>query len=295
MRYLTPLLAVALLAACSSKPATTASPLQETKPSELALPDVPDSLTLPEARAAYVVSHFWDKMDFADTALSLDTAFMEQSFANFASVLPLADSASVATGVDRLMSGAEAVAGVRDFVAYIAEHYLYDPASPMYNEDSYIYFLRRDLASPTLSDAEKVRPAELLKGALKNRPGMTAANFSLITRDGRTADLHSLVAANPGTTVLIFYDPDCDTCHSVIERLSKATFTDGTQIIAVDAEGDRAQWDDTKASMPAGWTVAYATTPVLDEELYLLPAMPTIYILDRDSRVLIKDADPSGI
>ena len=295
MRNLAPILAVALLAACSSRPATTASPLQEAKPSELPLPEVPDSLASPQLRAAFVVEHFWDKMDFADTTLSLDMAFMEQSFANFASVLSLADSVSVATGVDRLMSGAEAVDGVRDFVAYIAEHYLYDPASPMYSEDAYIHFLRRDIASPALSEAEKMRPRELLKGALKNRPGSIAANFRLTTREGRATDLHTLVADNPGTTILLFYDPDCENCKEVIARLSQASLSEGTQIIAVDAEGDHEQWLSGLAQLPASWTVAFADTPILDQELYLLPAMPTIYILDRDSRVVIKDANPAAI
>ncbi len=61
----------------------------EVSTSELPMPDVPDSLQSVEERAAYVVAHYWDAMDFTDRALSLDTAFIEQNFANFAAILPM--------------------------------------------------------------------------------------------------------------------------------------------------------------------------------------------------------------
>ena len=75
----------------------------------------------------------------------------------------------------------------------------------------------------------------------------------------------------------------------MIERLRHTAFPPGTAILAIDAEDDRRQWERTCASLPAGWTVGYALDPILDNETYVLPAMPVIYLLDSGATVLAKD------
>ena len=45
-------------------------------------------LTASEERAEYIISRFWDGMDFADTLRSRDRQFMEQNFVNFLSLFP---------------------------------------------------------------------------------------------------------------------------------------------------------------------------------------------------------------
>ena len=49
------------------------------------LPDVPDTLTAPEDRAAYLSLHYWDHFDFADTSLISRPEITEQAFVDFAS------------------------------------------------------------------------------------------------------------------------------------------------------------------------------------------------------------------
>lgn len=61
---------------------------------ELALPTVPDSLRTPAERADYILLHFWDAMEWGDSAVVRDGAWMEQTFVNFASLIPYASSAA---------------------------------------------------------------------------------------------------------------------------------------------------------------------------------------------------------
>ena len=60
------------------------------------MPEVPSSLTKPAERADYLLTRFWDGIDFSgkDSCVR-DTAFMEQSFVDFLSVMPHASSDSV--------------------------------------------------------------------------------------------------------------------------------------------------------------------------------------------------------
>lgn len=257
--------------------------------SELPLPEVPAELTEPKERCAYVLEHFWDRMDFRDRSLTADTAFMEQNFVNFAALFGYADSVAVDRGVRILLDRGSIDSGAYDMITSTAARYLNEPNSPMYSEEFYAHFLRAMIAGNVLSDSEKDRPRYQLEVAMKNRPGSRAADFRFRRRDGGESRLSDFCRERD-MTLLLFYDPDCENCKSVIERLADTRLPEGTGILAVDAEGDAEEWERSKDLLPAGWTVGYAVDDILGEELYVLPAMPTIYLIERDGTVAVKDA-----
>jgi hypothetical protein len=252
------------------------------------MPDVPDSLQSVEERAAYVVAHYWDAMDFTDRALSLDTAFIEQNFANFAAILPMSPPDEADRAVAALVSRAGADPKAFSLIASTAEKYLDDPNSPMRDEETYIHFLRHISEAPFLSDVERIRPRHRLADALKNRPGSQAADFGFVDRSGSSTTLMRELAPNP-LNLLIFYDPDCSQCKEIMGRLSALALPQEVGIIAVDVEDDHDAWQRTKDSLPARWQVGFATTPVLDDGLYVLAASPTLYLLDSTGKVILKD------
>lgn len=259
---------------------------------ELPLAEPPAALRTPRERASWMIRHFWDAMEFRDTLRSRNRDFMEQQFANFVSLFPHADTAALAPALGQLVARAAADREALLLVGEIAEKYLYDPNSPMLDEGYFIRWLEALIASGTLDEAERIRPAYLLGAARKNRPGMPAADFTYITRDGRRQTLHGTEAEE---TLLLFYDPDCDHCREIMEalssseRLQRAIAAGRLTLLALYADGDRAAWDRTKEQLPAAWIVGFDTGAIRTHELYVLPAMPTLYLLDRDKRVLVKD------
>ncbi len=289
-----------MLAACGSgtlRPAKTAaadpsadtlSPLRE-----LPLPSIPATLRTVPARAAYVLEHFWDGLDFCDTLCSRDRAFMEQNFANFLSLFPHADTASLRPSVHRLLTRAEADTAAWQLVTEVAEKYLYEAASPMFDEGYFMLFLEEMLRSPLPDAYEKVRPAYLLEAAKKNRPGMQAADFAYVTREGGRQTLRGTRGER---LLLIFYDPDCEHCREVMEvlrtdaRIRRRIEAGELTVLAVYVNGDRALWDRTKGSLPAEWIVGFEQGVIDERELYVLPALPSLYLLDGERRVLLKDA-----
>lgn len=285
-----------LLAACGGKrldhPET--APVKVETDGNLPLPSVPDSLTTPEERAAFVAAHFWDGMDWHDRRLSLDTAFMEQNFANYLTILPYADDNARRRSVASLMKSASADREAHAFLAWVAEHYLADPNSPMRSEDVYMIFLEEFVKSSLFDEAKRTRYEYQLERTLKNRPGSTAADFAMTDRDGKRLTLLKAAAQKEGTLVL-FYDPECEHCKEILGEIAGWRFPDELQVLAIDVTGDAERFERTKGNYPVGWRVAFATDPIEDDDLYAFPALPSIYLLDGEGRVILKDAPVSAI
>lgn len=263
---------------------------------ELPLPSVPDTITVPAQRADYLMAHFWDAMDFADCEASLDTAYMEQNFVNFVQLYGYGteEGARIATRT-LLAEAAGGCDGAFALLQHVAVRYLNDPNSPMRNEDSFILFLEELLGMPGLQDADRIRSGHHLERARKNRPGTVAADFAYISREGVRKTLHG--TGTPGRPLLLlFYDPDCTHCREILGRLrengalKRLAAAGAVDVLAVYTDGDRSLWDRTKGDMPQEWGVGMDEDGTIQEkELYALPAMPVIYLLDGGRTVMAKD------
>lgn len=252
----------------------------------LQLPTLPPEMSDPWERLAYVLGHYWENMPWTDSAACGDTAFVEQSMVDFLDLLSHADSGVVADAYARFLGVLPAE--MNTWLTDMTCEYLYTADSPVYDPEVFAVVAGELLKKGNLEDYKcetlKYRRAE----AMKNRRGTRAADFEFVDRDGGSARLSEAVGESE-VTLLVFYDPDCERCKEIIRGVANVALPEGVGILAIDAEGDRSRWDETKMSMPKGWRVGFATTPILDEELYSLPASPTLYLLDRRSMVIMKD------
>ena len=287
------------LATCSNQKTSEAGrqPAGVAAATDLPLPEVPDSLTEPVERASFLTVHFWDAMDWKDRSRSLDTAFVEQNFANYLTVLPLADSLGRVNGVDALLHGASADSSAYAFLVSVVDKYLGDPNSPMRDEELYIPFLRAFGASSLLDGAEKARYASLLEDAMKNREGRKAEDFAFVDREGRRMTLREAVGGTE-ETIVMFYDPDCNVCEATerylasSEKLNRLIGEGRLRIVAIDPfDTDPGRWKAHADSLPRNWTVGRSPGGRIDsEEIYVIRATPAIYLLDSAMTVRIKDA-----
>ena len=263
---------------------------------ELPLPEVPSALTAPEERAEYIINRFWDEMDFADTLRSHDKVFIEQNFVNFVSLFPHTRQETLSPSIRRFLERAAADSVAFYLICDIAERYLNDPNSPMRCEEYYILFLEELLRLPGLSEYERIRPTYQLETAKKNRPGTIATNFFYTDRNGNRKTLHNTQGKQ---ILLLFYDPACSHCSEILNALYESPVLreliadEELTVLAVYTEGDSKLWEETKDAMPQEWIVAIDNSHIVERELYSLPAMPVIYLLDKDKTVLLKDPVPA--
>ena len=267
---------------------------------ELTLPSVPASLHTPNERAGYIITHFWDAMDFSDTSRSCNTVFMEQNFSNFISVFPYADDISRKTAVNTLMQKANANSEAYAILVDIAEKYLYNFDSPVYSEEYYILFLRNILDSPMAADDPRSIRLKFRWDAInKNRPGMTAADFVYTTSGGNTATLYSTHITS--RLLLIFYDPDCEHCKEVMGELQSnqslydVVSSGKLQVLAIYSGDDHDLWIRTASSLPQYWSVGYDTGILQENGSYVIRTLPTLYLLDANKQVILKETSIASL
>ena len=95
--------------------------------------------------------------------------------------------------------------------------------------------------------------------------------------------------------LLFFYDADCPNCRRTLARmkqddqLSQAVADGRLTVLAIYAEEDQERWKSTLSSLPEGWLVGSDRYTVQEQALYDLKALPSLYLLDADKNVLVKD------
>lgn len=256
-------------------------------------PEIPQMMTDPEQRAAYYVKHYWDGYSLADTAFihSDDT---ERLYADFLDALQYVDATEFRSALQAMISQMEADSTAYAHFCTLGEKYLYDPNSPISNEDYYIPVLEQMLAPVRLSESDKLRPADRLKQALKNRPGMKAPDFSYITPKGKQTRMSGVTA---DYTLLFFYDPDCTNCRKYEQILSEMpAFLEiqekgALRVLAAYPDEDESEWLVNSSKMPRGWIVGWNKQEgIRSKTLYEIRATPTLYLLDKQKKVILKDA-----
>lgn len=133
------------------------------------------------------------------------------------------------------------------------------------------------------------------KALSRNAARSKAADFSYVTREGKTTSLYSLPTR---PTLLIFYDPDCDHCRDAVATLrnnavlNKLVHASKVNVIAVDAEEDFSYWNRTAKHLPVEWTVAFDRSGIIDNDIYPLEEVPMIYVLNADRSIAVSKATP---
>lgn len=244
-------------------------------------PAIPDTLRSVEQRAGYLSEHYWDDYNFADTLLLKSKEVTEQGFVNFIDILNRfsLDNASKDNaqkditrkditqkgisrkGISCFTRKAFTNAAAKERFENLIEHYFEDQQSPVRNDRVYLMFLEEMKNSPCFDETEKERIAFKIKTTNKNLPGDIAINFKFKDENGKE---HQLSDYKNQKVILYFYDPDCENCHEVSAWLQTQTIPADIKVLKMIA--------DTHIS-----------------HVYSLKNMPTIFLLDKENKVILKD------
>lgn len=259
-------------------------------------PAIPDTLRSVEQRAGYLSEHYWDNYNFADTLLLKSKEVTEQGFVNFIDILNrfnldnaskgvahkdiarkdiarkditqkditqkgIAQKGIAQKGIACFTRKAFSNAAAKERFENLIEHYFEDQLSPVRNDRVYLIFLEEMKNSPCFDETEKERIAFKIKTTNKNLPGDIAINFKFKDENGKE---HQLSDYKDQKVILYFYDPDCENCHEVSAWLKQQTIPADIKVLKMIADNH----------------ISY---------MYSLKNMPTIFLLDKENKVILKD------
>ena len=260
------------------------------------LPIIPDTLTEAADRANYAIEHFWDNLDIHKPEFISEPNYSEQAFADFVHILHYAtDPNAVNNGLSTLINKVAVDSDATQIFNDLIVKYLNGYDSPVRNDTLFIKAAQMMLDSAALDDISIQRLTYRIKLASKNQIGTEATDFLFQTPDSFVYNLLSVT--HDGYIILLFYDPQCNNCNEVesilansetIERLTKRA---KVNIMAVSVEGDEIEWLMKIQDLPSDWIHGFNDGEIQESELYDLGAIPSIYLLDKDNTIVLKDVD----
>lgn len=227
----------------------------------------------------------WEGFAFDDKQ-SVESRGAEERFARFLLSLEQQTHTQQAEQIGNLLAKAEQYNTTARFLL-LADKYLHDPNSPYRNDERYLLFLQYAATHQLADYTTNPRYQKHYTMVQKNRVGHKATDFPYTTQAGEKGRLYQLQSKY---ILLFFHDPDCDECQYVKKQLENqhAYFAQkGIQVVAVYIDNEVEAW--RKAHYPSAWLSVYA--PEIDkQDLYDIKALPTLYLLDYQKRVVLKDA-----
>ncbi|MBE6206312.1 MAG: DUF5106 domain-containing protein [Rikenellaceae bacterium] len=245
------------------------------------------------AQREYYAEHFWDEYDFADSTFvaQVDNTLMMQTL-----LTAVALSTTPETTPDyltKLMQRTVVSKPVMQYFLTMGEELFYDPNSPYRNDEYYIPMLRVALESGLLDEYERLPYESDLRIVSQNRVGHVANDFELTLASGQRISLYDIEA---DYVLLFISNPGCPMCRDVKEAilasqlLSDMVEDESLKIVVLYPDADLDAWHAAKGDYPAAWINGYDAEQTIEaEELYDLKAIPSLYLLDAEKRVMLKD------
>ncbi len=241
----------------------------------------------------YAIAHFWDGFDFecGERVAEYNTDDICQAFIDYTMLVYTSGDLS---HLQSLMERASASREVLDLFMSVSEMVLHDPNSPLRNDELYIPILEYLVESPLLDEYDRMIPEHDLHIAMQNRLGHKANDIVYTTAKGKRGTLYDIEA---DYTLLMFNNPDCPTCRMIIDNIVASPLMNEMQemgrlkVIAIYPDADLEAWHRYVDKMPRRWIVSYDEGQrITHDKSYDLRAIPSLYLLDKDKRVMVKDS-----
>ena len=276
----------------------------------LPFPDVlpPAMMEDPQDRAEYMAQNMWNSLTDPSRTYPCDSLLVsgvrrtdvEQKFANWTQVLGMSSRPVAEKSVSRLYDRALACekkdtsSNVFETFASLVDKYLFDPNSPLRDEDLYGAYASRLAAYEGYTEVQKEKYARDARLCALNKVGTKAADFRFADRRGKIRTLYGVEAPY---TLLFFSNPGCEACMSIINVLKEDPQISGMissgrlKVLNIYIDEDLDAWRSYMPIYPDEWYNGFDPDFVIrNEKLYNVRAIPSLYLLDSDKTVLLKDA-----
>ena len=255
-------------------------------------PDIPDSIVGREIRISYMLQHYWDNADFSDATMLYDSKVILDY------LYLLSNASSEEKGESMKYTIDVMVAKNANFGVWLfgLEMYLHNPNSQFHDDELYMQTIDIIISS----NADDVFKDALMKTKevmSRNKIGSVAENFSYQCKDGKKHNMHDIKA---NLLLVMFNNPDCSRCQRTEEKINgnrhiqKMIKKKKLTVLAVCPIAEYDKW--LAHSYPANWICGYDIDETISTKmLYEIRQFPSLYLLDKDKKVLLKESNYEDI
>ncbi len=268
-------------------------------------PAVPLIKGIPDSAYPYrfVKDHFWDDVLFNDDRM-LRTPFFEAKLDDYFKYYVSPDADSIIGEVKYMLISARTG---KEMYPYLLTKFTNKYISPefMGQDKVFVYLFENHYAkgdTVLLNPASRKTITERAYSLMANQLGLPAPVLDLTDTTGKKVSLYGIRAP---FTIVAFWDPNCGHCKEEIPQLdslySAKWKAEGVAVYSVNIyENEVPAWKKfiAEKTLSKDWVHAYQTKEAkLAEEksglpnyrqLYDISQTPTIYLLDKDKRIIAK-------
>lgn len=266
---------------------------------------VPAMLTDPAARLQYALEHYWDA--FFEGTGPTDTGFVlgvskrefEEAFSSYCALMIEAPRKVAQSAAEKMFDSLEAKQATDTsnhfypVITGMIAKYFYDPNSPLRDEDVYLPFVRRMARSEYTNVDSRVAYDFEAKMCALNPCGSQAPDFAFRDARGRN---HRLSEIKADYIFLFFSNPGCKACKEIEDELKAPAYMEDAvksgriAIVSIYIDNEIDKWKAYVPNYPGYWVVGYdAAGTIRKETLYEVRAIPSLYLLDKDKKIVLKD------
>ena len=287
--YLFFYLLLIVLVSCNSKQESAKENSIEKKQFKIA--EIPVYIASTDEQADYMAINYWMNLDFSDSSSVKDSDIKELFLTDYTLLVSSREEDVIRKSFALLLKNSAKQEAVREFFISELEDLLYNPNSKLRNDNVYAVFLEQ-LLDENIDDLRRSKYLSDLNIVNQNRVGSKSNDFNYTLINGKTASLHKTKAE---MTLLFFFNPDCHTCEDYIasiqnenSNINKYIKSGKIKVLAVYPDEEVDLWREKYDKIPASWVNCYDKEQIL-RSLYDLRAIPSVYLLDSDKNVILKD------
>lgn len=285
------------------------------EPVKRAFPEVsiPAMFSDGQDRLDYMVNHIWDRFTDTSAVYYCDSVTVngvvlnevESQMGMFTTLLQNVSMPTAKGAVTRFFGKVEEFgrrypeSNMFPRMSELLNKYLYDPNSPLRNED--LYGVYAALLAQSDLVGEDYKPKYLYDAEMcsRNPVGSVATDFPFTDIHGKVLTLHGIKA---DYTLLIFGNPGCSACQELMEEMRRipqattAIVQGRLKVVDIFIDPEIDDWKDQAGSFPRNWICGYDhRLAIVNDRLYNVRGIPSMYLLDKDKKILLKDAPQENV
>ncbi|MCF0166180.1 MAG: DUF5106 domain-containing protein [Bacteroidales bacterium] len=268
---------------------------------------VPAMMTEPGQIAEYMAGRFWAPYCDSAAVWTRDTLYVGgiwrddfvAAYRQWATLLWMLNPLIAQKSVEQNLRYFQALHdSIPDTGAYplfldLCEEYFYGVNSTFRNEQLYLPVVRLRVKEMRKDSVLHDKYAKQLECCSLNQIGTVASDFDFTDKRGRRGSLHKIRAPY---TLLFFSNPGCNACKQIIDKLNASqkvaelTGKGRLAVLNVYIDENPDEWYKYMPIYPDSWTNAYdEDLEIRTNTLYDVRAIPSLYLLDADKKVIFKD------